>query len=1008
MSDNSQLFKKENNGYKEVYPLSYIQNIIDAETKEKLPDILIRYNHIYVPWQDNITDTRLSVPKLMRRKGLWISYDKEGTLYTEYFKLSTLDAMIDSYWESDDNWETIPNLEFVRNEASKLPDGIITPEKLSPALQELIKQNNNITNLPDDEDLEEKCGVIKFKDRDYNPYISSGKGYKILRKNWVRGYNTLTQNMINKENTIYEIRYDFDLKGQEIIIPEGCVLKFEGGSFKNGTIKNNRTMVICEGSVRNCLIDIILPEGINIIQDGITVTSSKVGFIAGLKTDIVGQYNYNILKALLVNKCNIIFDEEYYINISTTLDIDYHLEMSNGSLIFNGTSPFKFVDGGSIKVENMKLYTDVDYYRFIYTIDFTTIVDHIIFKNNEINNMSICQLTFADIDNIGVNVVEIRNNNINLNTKDYENVIISNAKFFNPVYIVNNIVNNSTHTFIYIGATNEDTYAAKKARESQPIYCIDNTYIGNHISKNDDGSFGSSGYHCAFLVESDTLICQGNTIKNVFSTNEGGTAYDIYGSCRNLYFENNVVENILKFRLNGVAGDEAFYTHCELGKSKETNDNINKCKKVFRGNTYKLDVDFVKSIGATQTDLQVWIFAYTFLYNNVDIVFENNIIDYPIEIRGNSSSRYANSFIFRNNQVYCKKWSNYIWVLNGVNGITDYVSIANNAIIMDEPTIRFVPLSQGNSITKHKYIEVINNISNAPINFGGSDAINCEKLIFKNNIYKGASLNMGMNHYYHFSTPIPQLDYIYNELNIPTISLGAEESIISCIKGRGNNIINIEKIQDPGKSIIIRHLPNNKFVFNIHYETDSEIVDREFILDYINNKGYSIADGKIYELEDGIYFYRSNTGYLKLNFGENYNSLSLIFKETIAPKNIKYSFNIIDSINPTINITFNKGTTTNRPSNDFLSTFNQYIGFKYFDTTLGKPVFWNGTSWVDANGILADVLREGNFSQKPNAAPVGFAYFCTDKQTTEGSTNGIMIYHKGNNVWVDAFGRVIS
>lgn len=37
-----------------------------------------------------------------------------------------------------------------------------------------------------------------------------------------------------------------------------------------------------------------------------------------------------------------------------------------------------------------------------------------------------------------------------------------------------------------------------------------------------------------------------------------------------------------------------------------------------------------------------------------------------------------------------------------------------------------------------------------------------------------------------------------------------------------------------------------------------------------------------------------------------------------------------------------------------------------------------------------------------------FTYFCTDKQTSEGSTNGIMIYHKGGNVWVTALGRVIS
>lgn len=51
--------------------------------------------------------------------------------------------------------------------------------------------------------------------------------------------NVLTQDMINKPNTVYEIRYDFDLDGAEIQIKEGCVLKFVGGSLNNGTINGN-------------------------------------------------------------------------------------------------------------------------------------------------------------------------------------------------------------------------------------------------------------------------------------------------------------------------------------------------------------------------------------------------------------------------------------------------------------------------------------------------------------------------------------------------------------------------------------------------------------------------------------------------------------------------------------------------------------------------------------------------------------------------------------------------
>lgn len=53
--------------------------------------------------------------------------------------------------------------------------------------------------------------------------------------------NLLTQSMINKENTIYVIKYDFDLNGQTITVPESCILEFDGGSFSNGSIVWNDT-----------------------------------------------------------------------------------------------------------------------------------------------------------------------------------------------------------------------------------------------------------------------------------------------------------------------------------------------------------------------------------------------------------------------------------------------------------------------------------------------------------------------------------------------------------------------------------------------------------------------------------------------------------------------------------------------------------------------------------------------------------------------------------------------
>ena len=50
---------------------------------------------------------------------------------------------------------------------------------------------------------------------------------------------------------------------------------------------------------------------------------------------------------------------------------------------------------------------------------------------------------------------------------------------------------------------------------------------------------------------------------------------------------------------------------------------------------------------------------------------------------------------------------------------------------------------------------------------------------------------------------------------------------------------------------------------------------------------------------------------------------------------------------------------------------------------------------------------QGTFANKPTSPNVGQMYFCTDKQTTEGQTNGISIYWNGTN-WTDALGRTVQ
>ena len=85
----------------------------------------------------------------------------------------------------------------------------------------------------EDFDLDE-AGLLKLADR---PTSSNQMGYVILRKN-----KTFAE-QVTQANTVYEIRYDFDLNGENARIPANCVLKFVGGKIGNGTITGNQTRI---------------------------------------------------------------------------------------------------------------------------------------------------------------------------------------------------------------------------------------------------------------------------------------------------------------------------------------------------------------------------------------------------------------------------------------------------------------------------------------------------------------------------------------------------------------------------------------------------------------------------------------------------------------------------------------------------------------------------------------------------------------------------------------------
>lgn len=129
-------------------------------------------------------------------------------------------------------------------------------EQLNARLEETFK--SYIVPTVDNEDISMKSdNALILADRECNPMEYIEKGYKILRRKEetvecdccgeVCTRTVLSNKLTNDDfvdtNTIYVVRYTFDLNGATISIPANCEIKFEGGSLNNGTIVLNQCKI---------------------------------------------------------------------------------------------------------------------------------------------------------------------------------------------------------------------------------------------------------------------------------------------------------------------------------------------------------------------------------------------------------------------------------------------------------------------------------------------------------------------------------------------------------------------------------------------------------------------------------------------------------------------------------------------------------------------------------------------------------------------------------------------
>ena len=493
-NNRKQLVTQDNGNIEKIFPKNYMSNIVDEETGESLRIFLLKYNHIDLGYRSSKSSARLAVPIIMRRKGLYITYYlPDDVVITEFFNGNKTEVS-DTSWIKDELW--VKDVNELNVYDIKISDGNITLDKLSEEVRQLISSKGDITinNFPDNEDLElytiyqdsnNKIDAIRFKDRDN----SNGMAYKYLRKtkNMI-----LSQSDFNKANTIYEIRYDFDLNGNTINIPDSCELKFVGGSLKNGILDGSFTI---SSNKYNILIDIIakgiLNEEIPIewfggkaysywedVQNGVDSNSALENAIQSNGSRIItfNEGYYKITKTInlppyITIKGNAVNSKYYNIRRTSTPNVPLSSKIyfnSEDEVLFNinnnyisiedislhgtrSSDAIHLIDSGySIKLKNVQIY--------VWRYGIYRIWDHILrtgFSGSIIDNCSFTELTggiFIDYDesNAGSELYFITSN-------DIRNTTFTVCKAFGVYYKSNYSISNNIFkacTFSKIGYGN--------------------------------------------------------------------------------------------------------------------------------------------------------------------------------------------------------------------------------------------------------------------------------------------------------------------------------------------------------------------------------------------------------------------------------------------------------------------------------------------------------------------------------------------------------------------------
>ena len=205
-----------------VYPITYIQAIIDENGDRNLDEILASYNAIYVEFNKDFATTMKVIPKAFRTKGRQVTYIVQAELKTDTAKAATFiynsNKVEDEEFCNADNWIILTggDVNFVTNEIA------------------------SVTNNPDGLDIITVNKKLQLGDAKFIP----GTSLYILRPKDINADDLELDDAsiaaLQRLNVLCVVKYDFvDTIGDNINLGDGSGLLFAGGTMSGFTFNVN-------------------------------------------------------------------------------------------------------------------------------------------------------------------------------------------------------------------------------------------------------------------------------------------------------------------------------------------------------------------------------------------------------------------------------------------------------------------------------------------------------------------------------------------------------------------------------------------------------------------------------------------------------------------------------------------------------------------------------------------------------------------------------------------------